>query len=154
MTNPYSPPDARLEDPPPRRGPPWRAVLTGLAVDIGGSLVLGFMLSFVYGMQLAASGMSESELTSALGNIPGDSWVFSAGMLLGGLMSCLGGYVCARIAGAGEYRLGAVLGVLSAASGVLLGAGTHPFETQAWLVFLTYVSVMAGAHIGARRNRR
>jgi hypothetical protein len=59
-------------------------VLAGYAIDIGGSLLVSFIVSAVYVASLANEGMSEDAMAAALANVPTDSAVFVIGTLAGG----------------------------------------------------------------------
>jgi hypothetical protein len=58
-------------------------------------------------------------------------------------VSALGGYTCARIARHSEYRLGAILAVLSTALGFLLRTGEES---------LLHNAALAGVRFGVSRN--
>lgn len=118
MHNPYAPPSAQVGDMEIRKGSRIKAILAGLAVDIGGSMLAG--IAFI-----AAVGF---------------------------LFSALGGYACARIARHSEYRLGAILAVLSIALGVLLGTGEESLLHNAALAAAAFASTMAGVRFGVSRN--
>ena len=74
--------------PPPtrdRRPPasPLRAVLVGLAVDIGGSALTGVLLSLGHALSLAASGLSEAQVREAMAHDPPATGVAVQGKLIG-----------------------------------------------------------------------
>ena len=148
QNNPYAPPEAPLQDPPHAPGSPVKAVLAGLAIDVGGSLLVGFIVSAVYVASLANEGMSEDELAAALANAPTDSAVFIVGTLAGGALSFLGGFICARIARRDEYRVGAVLAALCALTGLGLSWEAYPPMLNALLTLLTAAFVMLGIRYG------
>jgi hypothetical protein len=151
--NPYTPPQAELADAEPPPGSPVKAVVLGLVVDIGGTLGASVVLGIVYGFHLAASGASGEELAELSANIPLDSWVGIASTVLGCAFSALGGYVCARIAGRSEYKLGAILGVISTLVGLSMAIGYYPQRINVTLAVVTFLAVMLGARIGYIRNR-
>ena len=94
MSNsPHKPP---ATDPTTAPGSPLRAVLAGLAVDLGGTALLGIVLRVIYAAQISTPDMTETQLHDALENIPPQSGVMIAGIVLGALLSVAGGYVCAR----------------------------------------------------------
>jgi len=152
MTNPFTPPSARVSGAPPEKGSPYKAVLWGLLVDWGGTLTAGVMLSVLYGAMLASSGMPPEEIEEALRNIPVDSWVSVAGMAVGALCSGLGGYVCARVAKHNEFVLGAVLALLSVSLGLLVGSESYSLLEHLGLSVLSFLAVMFGVRLGAARN--
>ncbi len=154
MTSPFTPPGSRLADQMPRAGSPLKAVILGLLVDVGGSIAAGVLMTAAYAASLASSGVGPDGITQALEHLPGDSWLSIAGMVIGGLFSVLGGYVCARVARRSEFALGAVLGALSIGFGIWAGAGRHSVWFEAVLSLLTFLAVMFGVRLGAARNER
>ena len=156
-TNPFKPPETdstKGPRPPAAAGSPLRAVLTGLAVDIGGSTVLGLVISLIYAIQLHGQGVAEGQMREAMDNMPHDSALYIAGTLLGALMSVLGGYVCARVARRDEYRAGAVMAAVSAVFGLMMTA--HPaFDEMMLLLMVTGAACnLLGVKYGAEHNRR
>jgi hypothetical protein len=156
-TNPSKPPETdspRNPRPPATPGSPLKAVLIGLAVDIGGTWVLSAVLSIFQVIQLMGQGLSESEVRQALENPPHDSALYVGATLLGASMSVLGGYVCARIARRDEYRAGAVMAAVSAVFGVMMAA--HPaFDEMTLLLTVTGIACnLLGVKYGAEHNRR
>jgi fructose-specific phosphotransferase system IIC component len=156
-TNPFKPPDTdstRNPRPPATPGSPLRAVLAGLAVDVGGSVVIGIAISVMYATQLLGQGVAESDLRQAMENMPHASALYIGGTLLGLLMSLLGGYVCARIARRDEYRAGTIMAALSTLLGLMMTA--HPAFDE-MTVLLTASSIacnLLGVKYGAEYNRR
>jgi len=148
QTNPYSPPKAPLSDPPKPPGSPLKAVILGLAVDIGGSFLLSMALSIGYAMVLSNTGMSESEIMESMGNPPSDSLISILGMLGGGTLSVVGGFVCARVSRRSDYRLGFILGGLSAVFGLLLSYDSYSLPAHVLLTSLTFACVLLGTKLG------
>jgi len=152
--NPYGAPQAKLADPAPRPGSPYKAVLLGLLTDFGGTIALSVLIALAYGIQLAAYGASPEEIEAASRSLPADSWAFWAGTIGGGGFSVLGGYVCARIAGQSEYTLGVILAAISMLLGLVLGGGGDDVGMQVVLHAASIACVIVGSHIGKTRNRR
>ena len=150
--NPYTPPEAKLEDE-RRPGSPMKAILVGLAADIGGSLAAGILLTVVYGIVLGASGASPDEIAAAAAAVSPGSWVFVAGVVMGCGFSVWGGYLCARIAGQREYRTGVVVAVISTAVAAVFGQDAYPAGINLALSIATFGAVMFGVRMGAARNR-
>lgn len=153
--NPYTPPAANVEIADRKRGPAVKAVLLGLAADVGGTLIFSTIAAIVYGTYMAAAGSTPDQMTSAMTNIPFDSPLGIVMTMIGCLFSVLGGYVCARTARHSEYKLGLVMFAASMVLLVLTG-GNHdsPAIATAGLVLATFASIMVGVHIGVQRNRR
>jgi len=148
MQNPYTPPQSPLRDQPRPPASAVKAVLVGLAIDVGGSLLTGAILGMVYGVSLASQGMNEQEMAAALANIPSTSWVNIVGSLVGGVLSFLGGFACTRIARRPDYRLGLVLAAISAVSGLALSWQAHPPMQNALLTLSTAACVLLGTKFG------
>jgi hypothetical protein len=153
QNNPYTPPQAQLADAEPQAGSPLKAVVLGVTIDIGGTLLTSLVLGIAYGISLAASGASREEIARISADIPLDSWIVILGTLAGCAFSVAGGYVCARIVGREEYRYGAMAGVVSASLGFLLGAGQYPEIANVGLAGLTFLMVLFGARLGRAKNR-
>jgi hypothetical protein len=155
--NPFQPPETdptRTPPPPLPPGSPLKAVLMGLAVDIGGTALLSMVVTVVYVLQLHGQGLSEDETREAMAHMPHDSALYVGGTLLGALLSVAGGYVCARIARRDEFRIGLVMAALSGLGGLLLG-GDSDAADMAVLFTLTGIACnLLGVKYGAERNRR
>jgi hypothetical protein len=148
--DPYAPPGARLED---KHGPGSmvKAILVGLGVDIGGSLVSGIVLGMACAAILAASGASPEEFDTSFANISPLSPVSVVGSLIGCGLSVWGGYLCARIARRREYALGAVVAVIPTAASWLT-ASHYPVGVNLALSNATSGSVMFGVRFGCAKN--
>jgi hypothetical protein len=152
--NPYGAPQAKLADPAPRPGSPYKAVLFGLLTDFGGTIALSVALAFVQSVILASGGMPAEEIEASLQAIDPGSWLFWVGSLGGCAFSGLGGYVCARVAGQSEYTLGAILAALVVVLGIVLfGGGNLDLGLNIVLHVVGVAAVMAGAWLGKKRNR-
>ncbi len=135
-------------------GTPLRAVLTGLAIDICGTALLGIVLEMIYAIQIGAADMTPDQLNDALENIPPQSGVLIAGHLLGALLSVVAGYACARIVQRNEYRVGAIM----AGVGAMFNLWTMPDDVAVDMLLLLVLSDFAcnmlGVKYGAQYNRR
>jgi len=151
--NPYAPPEATVHDAPPRPGSAFKAVALGLAVDIGGSLIATVILALIYGVALGAAGVKREDIAATMQASATDSWFFYAATLFGLGFSVLGGYVCARIARRSELKLGAILAVLSALSGLVLATDELQLGTLLSLTLAGVGAVIAGARLGLAKNR-
>jgi hypothetical protein len=153
--NPYGAPQAKLADPAPRPGSPYKAVALGLATDFGGTIALSVALAFVQSVMLASGGMTAEEIEASLQTIDTGSWLFWVGGAGGLAFSGLGGYVCARVAGQSEYTLGVILAALVVVLGeVFFGGGSLDLGMTIVLHVAGVAAVLAGSHIGKTRNRR
>lgn len=151
-SSPYIPPTADMKNAPP--APPAsaaKAVLLGFAVDIGGSLALGIVMSSIYGFVLAGQGMNLEQIGAALTNMQHDSWFSIAAMILGAGISMLGGYVCARVSRRSDYKLGFILAAISVAVGLLFTASSYTLAMSALTAALTVCAILLGTKLGKAR---
>jgi len=152
-TDPFKPASGNGSKP-DAPGAALRAVMIGLAVDIGGSTLIGIVLSLVYASQLAAGGMSQADVEEAVKAIPSDSAVAIIGTLLGACCSVAGGFVCARLARRNEYRVGAIMASLSALFDLLTGPADIPDDLLMLFTLSTFACVMLGVKYGHELNAR
>jgi hypothetical protein len=155
--NPSKPPESdRSTRTPDVPGSPLRAVLTGLAIDIAGSAVLGIVLGHVYGWTLSGPDMTEAQVNDAVAHLPLASPFGILGLLLGALMSVLGGFVCARIVLRNEYRAGFAMAGVLALFGLVFGDGGSDDADQltGLLILCTVACNLLGVKYGAEYNRR
>jgi hypothetical protein len=150
--NPYSPPEARVADPPPKPASAVKAVLLGFFVDVGGSIVSSLVLTIGYAFVLASQGRSQAEIQDTLQTGSDSGAGFALAAVVGCACSVLGGYVCARVSRRADYRLGAVLAALSVTAGLLLGGGGYSAAGNVLMGAVTFACVLLGTHYGARRN--
>ena len=152
MTNPYRPPEAVVRDQDRPRGSPLKAVTLGVLADIVGTAAASVLLSFIYGIVLAAGGASAEEITEAAAHVDPGSALSIFGFVIGAGFSFLGGYVCARVAGRDELKWASVVAVISIGIGFLAGAQVYTAELNVLLAILGIGAVMAGGYAGARQN--
>ncbi|HEX7052327.1 MAG TPA: hypothetical protein VF211_00155 [Burkholderiales bacterium] len=152
--NPYRPPGAAVDDVAPPAGAPVKAVVYGVLVDVGGSIVAGIVLAIAYSIDLASSGATAEEIEQAMREPDPGSWFSILGFVAGFAASFLGGYVCARVARTGELRAVGVVAAISAVIGLLMGSAAYAFEWNALLALAGMATVFAGGWFGTRANRR
>ena len=156
-TNPFKPPETDSSRNPQPAGPgtPVKAVLFGLAVDIGGSMLVGFVTAVLYAVQLKAQGVADSDIREAMAHMPHDSALYMASMLFGIALSVLGGFVCARIAHRDEYRPGLILAVISLVFSLLVGSTDDESSRMAFLMLASsFACNLLGVKFGVDVNRR
>ena len=152
MTNPYRPPEAVVKDQDRPRGSPLKAVTLGVLADIVGTTAASVILSFIYGIVLAAGGASAYEIMQAAADVDPASPVSVIGFVIGTGFSFLGGYVCARVAGRDELKWASLVAVISIGIGFLIGAQVYTAELNVLLAIFGIGAVMAGGYVGARQN--
>jgi len=148
LTNPYTPPNSELADQARPPGSPLKAILLGLTIDLGGSLIVGIVLGIVYAISLARAGMDPSQIKEAVSHISSTSWVSIVGTVVGGALSILGGFTCARVSRRDDYKLGYILGAISAVSGLLLSYSSHSLLINVLLTVFTFGAVLLGTKLG------
>ena len=143
--NPYAPPTAPVRDTEPRTPRSLTlAVLAGLAVGVGGTILSRAVLGIVL---VGLKGVPESpEATAAI-----LSSAIVPALSLGCIFSVLGGYVGVRVARRHERRVTLALAVLSTAISFATTFGaTGPLAML--VLTLTFASVMVGGGLGRYRN--
>ncbi len=145
--NPYAPPATPIKssDVPPRRGSPMLAVLIGWAADIFGTTIFASIAIVVLGMLLGAGGASEPELIS----IERSSGWQAFGLIFGMGFTALGGYVTARIANHAEYKLAAITGLCSLATGEIFIQMSDADNSMFWVRLVGFVFTLPAALGGA-----
>lgn len=152
--NPYGAPAAKVADRDPAAGSPVKGVIYGVLVDILGTLGATVAFGLGYGIYLASSGVPLEEIERAGQEVDPTSGIGLAGTFIGLGFSVLGGYVCARVAGAPELKWAAIVGAISAVSGFLIAMGSESYSAPLSLLSngLSFAAVMVGGYLGARRN--
>lgn len=154
QNNPYVPSKAGLSETPKPAASPLKSVLLGLVVDVGGSFLLGIVLSVGYAISLASAGMSESKIMEAMLNPFSNPLILVVGTLGGAALSVAGGFVCARLSRRPDYRLGFILGGISAVSGLLMSYESYSLPVNLLLTLLTFASVLLGTKLGRNTEPR
>ena len=155
--HPFQPPETdppRKPPPPVAPGSPLRAVLAGLAVDIGGTALLSMIVTVLYALQLHGQGLPEGAIREAMAHMPHDSALSVGATLLGALLSVAGGYVCARVARRDEFRIGLAMAAVSCVAGLLLGGADEAADMTALFALTGVACNLLGVKYGAERNRR
>jgi hypothetical protein len=134
------------------RGAPWKGVLFGVLTDIVGTTAAAVLLSMVYGIVMAASGVSVEEMTETLAKPDPTSLISIIGMVIGTGFSVLGGYVCARVARQDELKWASLVAVASVVISFLMSSQAYGAELHVLFGILTIAAVMAGGYLGARHN--
>jgi len=127
------------------KGSPVKAIIIGLVVDISGSLVSAFILAIAYSVQLTSRGWSPEEIEYHLTNLDTYSTFSIITMIVGGIMTVLGGYVCARIVNYSEYKFTFIFGFISAAFGHIASESYYYSLDSMALGILTLGCALLGA---------
>ena len=137
-----------------RLAPTARAIVYGVLVDIGGSILAGLVLATLYAFVLAGSGMAREEILQAISDPQPASWYSIAGFVVGCAASFLGGYVCARLAAPREMRAVSAVAAVSGVVSLAMGPDAYAFEWTAVLALAGMGAVFAGGWAGMQGNRR
>jgi MFS family permease len=144
--NPYRPTRSTLTDGPKPPGSPLKAVLSGFAVDLGGTIAFSIVVGILYAVFSASGGTDTATDSATLPPYP--SWLQHLLTIAGGAFSVLGGFVCSRIVQRNEYRWGAVLAALVFIVGMLLSGVSDAPEDEIFLGLVSVMATMFGAHLG------
>jgi hypothetical protein len=128
-----------------QKGSPLKAIIIGLVVDIGGSLVAAFILAIAYSALLASQGLPPEQIEHQLTHLDPYSAFSIIAMVTGGCMTVLGGYVCARVVNYSEYKFTFVFGFISAAFGHIASESYYATLDNLALGILTLGCALFGA---------
>jgi hypothetical protein len=134
-------------------GTPWRAVLTGVAIDVCGSRVVEIIAVTCYAMQVVPSGMTDAQATELLRAMPPSFGLLLVLNVLGMLMSVAGGYASARVALRDEFRVGAILAAVAVVFNLLID-DTGVSDLALLYTLCDVAGLLLGVKYGAERNRR
>jgi hypothetical protein len=153
VENPYKPTAAPLRDPPPPPRSPAVAILAGLGVDLGGSILSSFVLGIAYAIMLAVGGVGPQQIQTRLTASGPGSGFFIVETIVGYAFSLLGGYVCARLARRSDLRVTWIMAAVSGAVALVM-SGVTRFDASLTipLTVVQVACVMAGGELGRRRN--
>lgn len=143
--NPYQPPEAPVADRDERFGSSVKAILLGLVVDIGGTVVAGTVLAIGWGVALGASGATGEEINRFFRESSTFMWV---NLCVGLGFTGLGAYVAARIANRAEYRFALMLGLCSLAIGELMLRMMASGEYPEWARLVSNLLILPVAFLG------
>jgi hypothetical protein len=139
------PPESDSENKKLKKGSPVKAIIIGVVVDMGGTIVLGIILVMIYSVLLASEGMSPEEIEYQLINLDPHSTFSIISMIIGGLVTVFAGYLCASIVNYSEYKFTFILGSISAAFGLIVGESHYSTLDNIFLSILTVMCALLGA---------
>jgi len=130
------------------------AVVLGLALTIGGSLLVGGCIGIVLAAAAFGAGTPPDRMQAAILELAMSTPLLLGFLAVGGLFSGLGGYVAARVGAAAPLTHALVLGLASIGLGLLFAErGSEPL----WFVVLNYSltlpAALAGGALVARRSQ-
>jgi hypothetical protein len=156
MENPFQPPKSGFAKQPPNQEPGsiLKAVLFGVAVDIGGTILIGIPLAIAYAVILGMQGQSADDIQRAMQDIDPFSTFGLINSLCGLSMSMLGGYVCARTANVNSYNAVGILSAISVGLGTLMGVDEYDWLALLLLNLLGLMAIFAGGWWYIRKLQR
>jgi putative membrane protein (TIGR04086 family) len=125
-----------------------KAVVIGVIANVALSLTLGVVVLFVWGRILVSGGKTQLEIAREL---PVDPTFLLIALVIGLVSLVVGGFVAGRIAGRNYLLNGALVGGISLAIALLIGAGAHPLWFRASSVVLEIPAATLGALIAKKR---
>jgi hypothetical protein len=142
--NPYQPSllPAWSAPPPEQPGISIGAILLGVFTDVGGTIVLTFVLSVVFTIYLLSEGVAPENLAAEMSR----PTFYVIGLVPGLSLTFLGGYVAGRVARRKEVLHGAITGCISATASLLM----HLWQAADRFAFLGAIVVLPIAILGAR----
>jgi hypothetical protein len=148
MIDPYAPPAAELADPPKPGMAAWKALLVGLGIDIGGSMLAGILMAVVFAVVAATNNQfSARPAADPAGMATWLSLLSLGGRAVAAGFSLLGGRVTTRLARRSDYRLGFLLAGLSAGISLLTGSG-QPAGAMVVRATVTVAAILLGTRLG------
>jgi hypothetical protein len=153
VTNPYEPPRSNLRLKNTEPGSIPKAVAVGVAIDISGTLLIGFAAALIYGGILGARGYDEEAIAAAFQQIEPWSLFGIITGLLGLAISSVAGFHCARIANRNGYLAPGIMAMISCAFGAALSSGVYSQLVLLVLSALSVVAVLGGAALYVRGIR-
>ena len=132
----------------------WKALAIGSLVDVGGTMVFGFIYNFAYAVMLAAQGVAMADIQQRILHDP--SYFFAA-LLIGLAFVTAGGYVAARIARSRPMVHAGLVGLIGVLVGLLAVVGSKSIMWPHWFLLasngLTVPAALIGALFGRRRAK-
>jgi len=119
--NPYDAPGTNVQQDEKLPVRPITGIVIGLLIDLGGTIVVVTLISFIYAIIIAAQGATAAEVESALTN-PDPSALPGLINTIAGLgMSYLAGFYCLRISRGTNLRYPLFLSLIVLAVGLAMG---------------------------------
>ncbi|MDD5270058.1 MAG: TIGR04086 family membrane protein [Candidatus Omnitrophica bacterium] len=120
-----------------------KALSLGVLANIGGSLVLGIMLSLIMGIILGILGISMNEINAPV-------WGPVLSLISGFGSAVLGGFVAGRVAKQKQVFHGALVGAIVSVIGLLYGFVSGESFPPAWYNIVLFVGVVLFGMLGGR----
>ena len=130
------------------------AVVLGLALTIGGSLLLGGCIGIVLAAAVFGAGTPPDRIQAEILELIASTPLLLVFLAVGGLCAGLGGYVAARVGAAAPLTHAAAVGLTAVGLGLLFSErGAGPLWFTVVDCALTLVGPLAGGALAARGSR-
>lgn len=155
--NPYAAPGAALSDAPRPPGSTAKAVLTGVAIHLFGTLVGMLAFMAIYILVVSGGNVGVEAVMAALDSMPDTtSWIDIVELFVECCMLVLAGRTAARMARRPDYRTGwilAAIAVLLRVAEIALDPGAHAAPVEALFLASVLAAPMMGNWLALRRGR-
>ncbi|OZG75122.1 hypothetical protein BTA51_01665 [Hahella sp. CCB-MM4] len=126
----------------------FRAIITGVVIDIVGSIAGGLIFMSIYPTMMLSRGMGQAEIKQILANPASSNELLWLLIAIGIFFDGLAGYVTARMAGYLEYwHVLAMIGLLTIVQFAMGGGEVFP----AWVQFTGFLGGTTAAFFSAHR---
>ncbi|MDY6993500.1 MAG: hypothetical protein SVR94_12990 [Pseudomonadota bacterium] len=143
--NIYQTPKAPLTTPEPAKGSPIKAILIATIVDIGGTLMVGFLISMGYIVIQTSKGVPTKQAIKHLGQMELYAPVSLLGLALGFAITLYAGYLCAKIAQRSIYRVVTVFSIIIIGFSIMMTVSYYSVLEHILLNMLALFSAYLGA---------
>ena len=149
--NRYEPPRAPVSRRNREPGSIPKAVAVGAVIDIGGTILGGILIGFVYSILMGIQGRSAAEVEQALTTFEPFSLFGLTLMAMGIAMSALGGFQCAVIANRPTYLAPGIMSLVSVTLSAMLNNGQVQLPQLLLMCGLTVAAILGGASLHIRK---
>ncbi len=169
----FESPDSNTKAPLKKKGSAIKAIIVALLVDFFGLktlvIVLGFLLSYITGIEVDQIGYKMIEIGTAMqnsGRTSQDNMILTQNidapsplvsvMVFVLICHVLGGYLCARIANNYEYRYSAIVGFFACIFWVIMNIDKNSIIENIICTALIFAASLFGAflHVRNKTNNR
>jgi len=152
--NIYNRPNADLERGKEVKGKSVKAIIVGISIDIGGTIIFATVLGMVVGAYYATQGMSPEAIQDKLSQLDIFSLYGIIGSIGGTLFSILAGYMCAKISINKIKRDILILALINSGLGFLMGMVNASLIENMIFALITVAAIAVGAYLYTRLQRK
>lgn len=143
-TNPYLPPNSKIEDKNAEKGSPKKAVIVACSIDIFGTLFMSVILGFLYGFVLSFQGLSQQEIANSYYSQGMLSPLNLLNLIFGISITIYAGFLCAKIGKCVNYKLVTIYLVVVVVIMNLLALVAGQDMSSVKNIILTIISMLSG----------